>query len=171
MTPISRLTNDPKARNSLILSQVSRTQLFGPEPKQPRLVRYPPRRFGQLAQVTKCRHSKKYIPEIGFKWAREPNTPPRTRAAMLSSHSPAVRQFVRPRRSARVRFCMLVLPDSRGACRKIACVERSSEGVFRIVGARFEKKSAKWARDSSWAICPIQLPTRFCKKRSLGLVM
>ncbi len=42
---------------------------------------------------------------------------------------------------------------------------------FRIVGARFEKKSAKWARDSSWAICPIQLPTRFYKKRSLGLVM
>ena len=47
---------------------------------------------------------------IGNKWEAEPNTPPRGQKAMLPSASPAVRQFVRPSRSARVRFCMLVLP-------------------------------------------------------------
>src|SRR5664280_263887 len=73
--------------------------------------------------------------------------------------------------SARVRICMLVLPTGGETVGRRHASSVHSEGGIRFVGARFEKKSPQWARDSSWAICPIQSPIRFCRKRSVVLVM
>ncbi len=97
-----------------------------------------------------------------------PSPRPKTNATFLVARRQTVRTAPSVRSSS---FLCAGTPHWRGACRKIACVERSSEGNLGSSAQGSKKKSAKWARDSSWAICPIQLPIRFCRKRSVVLVM